>query len=325
MNKTNLFLLIALVVQAILIVLVALPRGSASSTEATALLPDFDPSAVTRIVITNPNGAQIQLAKLDDGTWGLADVENYPVQDTRVNDLLTRLAGMNTARLISDNVANQRRLRVADEEFERKVEIAQGDQTYTLYLGTSSGVNATHTRLAGSERVYLSANVDSTSVSTEISTWVQTSYITVDSATVVSMTIENENGTFIFDRVDDLWLMRDLEAGEQFDESAVTTLLARATALTLRKPLGKVAQDDYGIDTPSAKVTFTVRQAFATDDEGGASQTLDTTYELVIGAVYEDGYVAKSNKSDFYVQISTFNANEFTNKTRDDFIISQES
>jgi hypothetical protein len=324
MNRTNLFLLIALIVQAVLIAIIALPKGGEAQSETVALLPNFNPSAVSVITITDAEGTQLRLTKTGD-VWGLADIENYPAQANRVNDLLGILSRLDTARLISDNVANQRRLMVADDEFERKLDITQGDQTYTLYVGTASGANATHTRLAGSDNVYINRNITATSVSVETTAWSETAYITLDSTKVVSMSITNANGTFEFDNVDGVWQMRDLAQGETFNEENFTALLDKIVAFNLRKPLGTQALPEYAIDTPLATVTVTVRDSLVTGDDTTAGQTIDTTYELVIGGRYEDGYAVKSNRSDFYVLASAFYATDFTEERREDFIVTVES
>ncbi|MDX2078146.1 MAG: DUF4340 domain-containing protein [bacterium] len=323
MNRTNLFLLIALIIQAVLIAIIALPRGGATESEAVALLPNFNAEAVTAITITNgADDKLVRLVKLDDGTWGLADVENYPVQDTRITNLFTVLAGLNTGRLISDNASNQRRLKVADEDYERKVEITQGDQTITLYVGTASGANATHTRVAGSDNVYLNRDITGQNISAEITSWSKTEYITVDSTKVVSMTITNANGTFTFEKVADVWQMADLAEGETFNEENFTALLDKIVGFNLRKPLGTTALPEYGMETPLATVTIVVRDTLVTGaDENTAGQTLDTTYELIIGGRFEDGFAVKSNKSDFYVLASAFYATDFTEERREDFLV----
>lgn len=327
MNKTNLFLLVALIIQAILIAIIAIPKGETATGEAVALLPDFNRDAVTAITITNgADGKQIRLAKLDDGTWGLADISNYPIQDVRITGLLDMLSTLNTSRLVSDNIANQRRLKVADEEYERKVEIVQGDQTITLYVGSSGGANATHTRLAGANEVYLNRDISGTSISTEIPTWAKTEYIAVDSTKVVSMTLTNANGTFEFEKVNDVWQMVGLADGETFNEENLTALLDKIVTFNLRKPLGKEALPEYGMESPLATVTIVVRDTLVSGEgENSTGQTLDTTYELVIGARYEDGYAVKSNKSDFYVLASAFYATDFTEERREDFLVVTEN
>jgi len=45
------------------------------------------------------------------------------------------------------------------------------------------------------------------------------------------------------------------------------------------------------------------------------------SYKLVIGANLEDGYVAKRDESDYYVLLSTFNAEDFVTKSQENFIV----
>lgn len=321
MNRTNLFLTVILIVQAILIAIIALPRNNNAETGGSVLLANFDPNAVDSITITSNDDKQIRLVKTG-GAWVLADVANYPTQETRVSDLLNTLSALNTSRLVSDNSANQRRLGVADDQFERKIEITQGSQTYTVYVGTSGGANATHTRLGGQDQVYLNRDISPTSVSAELTTWSQTEYIRVEKEKVVSMTITNANGTVEFQNVDGVWQMVGLANGEAFNEQNFTELLDKVVAFNLRKPLGTEALPDYGFDEPLATVTFVVRDTLVTsEDENAQNQTLDTTYELIIGGQYEDGFAVKFNRSEFYVLASAFYATDFTEKTREDFIV----
>jgi hypothetical protein len=122
------------------------------------------------------------------------------------------------------------------------------------------------------------------------------------------MTLENSNGTFVFEKADEgNWTLADLAEDETLDETQVTSLLRRAAVVTMKAPLGREERPFYGMDAPNAVV---------------ALETGDTTVTLRVGAKDADAasYVVKSSESAYYVHVAEFNVGALVENGRDDFL-----
>jgi hypothetical protein len=132
------------------------------------------------------------------------------------------------------------------------------------------------------------------------------------------MTLENTNGTFVFEKADDgTWQAASFstsDAGatplgedETLNEAQVRSVLRRAASVTMRNPLGKEEKETYGLDDPSAVVTL---------------ETGDGPVTLRVGAKEPDdgSYVVKSSESDYYVEVASTSVSTLIETGRDAFI-----
>lgn len=338
MSRTNLILLGVFAVQIVIgVVILVLPQGGDAEAQGGPLLAEFESGNVTELTITDNNGQTIRIAQVD-GAWVLPEADNYPVRESAVTELLSKIEDLQANRLIAENTSSHRRLEVADEEFQRRIELTIDGDTRELYLGTASGANANHTRLAGDDRVYLTSGLASWEANVQPTQWVDPVYFQTTQENIVSLTIENENGTFTFENTDDTWSMLDLEEGETFDESTITTLLGQIANVRLQAPIGETVEESYGLDEPAATVTIRVLETLSGQDvspsEGGATpegeaepETLEARYTIQIGSQLEDesGYYIKASNSPYIVTIASFTAENFTQKVKEDFLVVEEA
>ncbi len=157
--------------------------------------------------------------------------------------------------------------------------------------------------------MYLTDAIQPFDVDPRASNWIDTVYYTIPQTTTVGLTLENANGTFVFERDGETWAMQGLNEGEEFAPNNLTTVLNQVTTLRMTKPAGQEEQPAYGLDEPQATITI------KTDD--------DQTHTLLIGAQDETSqdYLVKSSDSDYYVWIAQFTANDLIGKTKDDFLL----
>ncbi len=341
MNRLNKILAFILALQLVLLAARALWPESESRALGEALLANFDTAAVTQLRITDAGGKQLVLKK-DGDNWVLPDYGNYPVMPTRVSLLLDKIKGLRTDRLITRSTTSHRRLRVSNDEFERLIEIESGDSTHKLYLGKSGGGSTLHVRLDDQPQVYLVSGLAISDAGVAVSGWIDTLYFSVPSDQVISLRLQNANGTFEFTKSGDTWSMAGLAEGETLNQQALTTLLNQVTSLRMSTPIGKEEQADFGLDAPQATITLRVLEpeetpeptpdiaqsplATATPDPQATPTATPTPryvekeYTILIGAARDDGVVAKSPMSDYYVLLTEATAERFTQKTREDFI-----
>ncbi len=313
MNRTNQILAALLALQIVIAVVVFWPRSEAGLGSGESLFPGLETDQVMRLTIDDSLGEQIQMAKNDAG-WVLPKADDYPVFEDRVSELLTTIAGLRTDRLVARTETSHKRLRVADDDFERRIvfELADGT-THTLYAGTSPTFRVSHVRADDGQEVYLVSDFSAASASVQANAWVDTLYLDVPQEQVTTLTLENANGVFTFQKDEaGAWTTSDLAADEVVNEINVNSLVSRLASLRMLYPLGKTDKAEYGLETPGAVLTAVAR------DESGATKS----YTLRIGAQNEDdlSYAASTSESDYYAALADYTARAFIEKTRADFV-----
>jgi hypothetical protein len=311
MNRGNQVLVGVLVLQIIVAVVVFWPRQS--SVEAgEPLLVGVEADQVSRVTIRDAAGEQVQLTKTDEG-WVLAGAGDYPVTEGTVPEFLDKIVGLKGGRLVAETADSHQRLQVADQDYAHQVELKLEDGSLrTLYLGTSPSFGSIHVRVAGQDPVYLAADLSSTDVNARVSSWIDTSYFSVPQDEIVALTLENENGTFEFQKVDEDWTMVGLAEDETLNTGSVTSLVSRATSVRMLRPLGTESMLSYGMDAPQAVLVLQARSPEGTS----------TTYMLHVGSKSDEdnSYVVKSSDSPYYIRVSEFTAKDWVEKDRQGFL-----
>jgi YD repeat-containing protein len=310
MNQINKILAIVFAVQIAIVGFVYWSQTATSVVTSGPLIADFEPAEVVGLTVKDNDGNHIVLSK-KDAEWVLSEAGDYPVTEDKVSTLLEKIPNITTNRLVTKTDASHKRLQVADDDFNRLLEINLADGTvHKLYLGSSGGAGAAHVRIGGLSEVYLTNEINSFEADPKPSNWINTLYFSVPQTATQHVVLENGNGTFEFERVDDeTWKMKDLAKDETFNQVGLTTLLNQITSLNMNVPLGKTVKAEYGLDDPQAVVTIETSEA-------------DEPYKLEIGAVVsgDEGYYLKASNSVYYVQVAKFTGENLINKVRDDFL-----
>ncbi|MGD2178304.1 MAG: DUF4340 domain-containing protein [Anaerolineae bacterium] len=306
-KRHHLILACVLVAQVVLSVVVFWPRASTAG-QRELLFPDVEAQEVTSLTIEDGEGNVIELAKVT-GDWVLPGADDYPAKGDAVSSFLDKLLAVTTGRLVTQSDTSHKRLQVAPDEFVRRISFETGDGTEaTLYLGSSPQFGAMHFRQEGQSETYLTGELTSFDANANAGTWIDTSYQSVTQEDVTRMTLENSNGTFVFEKDDEgNWTLADLAEDETLDETQVTSVLRRAATVTLKAPLGREERLSYGVDAPNAVV---------------ALETGDKTVTLRVGAKDADAasYVVKSSESPYYVHVSEFSVKALVENGRDAFL-----
>lgn len=315
MNRRNQILAAVAVLQVVLVaVVIWFQTQPASGAQAGPLFGEaFTTDDVVAFTLTDEDGESISLEK-QNGTWVLPDADAFPAEENKVNPLLEMLAGLETRPIIASTTNSHEQLKVAEDEFVRRIdfELADGTQ-HTLYAGTSPQAIAAHVRAEGQDAVYLARDLPTWQYTAEATSWIDPLYLNVNRATIQEVTLENENGTFSFVRNEaGEWTPQfDMPAGETFNPRSVETLLTRVALIRMQRPLGTEEQSEYSMDDPSAVATFTT-------ESGGETNS----YTVTIGANFDNAYAVKASNSDYYVAVSTESSNigDVVDQTVNDFV-----
>lgn len=311
MNRQNQILVVILVLQLIVAAIVLVPRPAASG-ESESLFPDLEASRIVGLAITGADGQTIQLVKRN-GEWVLPEADDYPVLEAKVPPVLDKLVALQAERLVTQTSGSHKRLKVAEDDFERLVEFELDDGTrYRLYVGTSPSPSVVHVRADEQDQVYLTSELSLQDAGSKASDWVDRAYLDIPNDQIVALTLENGNGRFDLRKVEENWMLTDQTGDETLDQDSVTALVNKAGYITLLRPLGKEEKAEYGLANPSAVVQVRTHS----DEEG------DKSYTLWVGAQdpVDNSYTILSSESSYYVRVSEFTVRDLVENTRDDLL-----
>lgn len=310
MNKWQRILIGLLVAQLALAVFVFWPRPVASSS-GQPLLAGLTADQITSLAITDEQGNTTRLAKQGD-SWIAPDAGAYPADASKITPILEKLLAIKTGRLIAQTPQSHTQLQVADDKFVRKIDLTKADgTTQTLYLGSASGGQSAHARLAGQDNVYL-ATLASWEVDSSLLNWINPVYLSFTATDLTGFTLKNANGEFALTQdASGNWQLAGLNAGEMLDQSKVTTLVSNLSSLRLTKPLGKTEDAAWGLASPAATVTLQLK-------DGDKTKTV----VLTLGAqdATDQSYAAKSSESEYYVRVAGVSVQDLVQLDRAGFL-----
>ena len=312
LNRLQQILIGLLIVQIALGTALLWPRQAAA--ESVPLLGDVTLDSITGLVIADSTGTSLAFHKTAEG-WVMPDNANYPAKESEITKTLEELLDTTTARLVTKTATSHKPLKVAEDAFERKLTIKTADgSTYEVLVGTLASTAANHVRLLPGDEVYLSSELAYYRIYTTLSSWADTAYVSAASTDVTSLSLENANGIFKFERIDEAtWKMDGVPSDREFNQNNLTSLVSRFTSLRLEEPVAllKDARPEYGLDDPQCVVS-----AMTSGDN-------PRTITITIGAMTDDEkfYYASSNESEYIVKVTKLNAETFLNKTLEDFLV----
>ncbi|PKO06147.1 MAG: hypothetical protein CVU41_08535 [Chloroflexi bacterium HGW-Chloroflexi-3] len=318
MNKLQKYLLSILGLQIILILIVFLLQRPVVASN-NLIFPDLKAETVTAINISDATGKLVSLEKQGE-QWVLPLQDDFPVNMETIQQLVEKLTSIRDNRLVTRSEASHDRLKISNENFERKVEITINGNKEIIYFGSSPATSNIHFRLNGKPEVYLTNALTSAQISTSIASWVDTVIYQISSSAVKKIEISNNAGDFIFaPDAESVWSAQPLEEGYQFDQSKWSSLLSGFTTLRFVEPVSKSEKSEYGLDTPQAVMDI----EYSTDTGPSISG------KLVIGSPDGSGnYYAAWSESNYIYLVPSYNAERFVNLTTDDYstqVASEES
>ena len=111
LNRSNRFLVALLLAQIVLLAIAALITGGTEGRQIQLILSDMAAADVERTTIADDLDNVMTFARGDEG-WVLPDADDFPLDGAKVDEILGKLAGMDTRRLVASNPANFARLEV---------------------------------------------------------------------------------------------------------------------------------------------------------------------------------------------------------------------
>ncbi len=183
-NKTNTVLSAALGVQLVLAgALYWLSTGQGEYAQAQTIA-GFDLDAADTLTIEDGE-AILTLSRIDDN-WQVDGEGSIPADAAAVFGVLERLSELEAGLPVATNKSSQAQLEVAEDKFQRKLTIKQGeDELAQLYLGTSPGFRKAHVRMKGEDAIH-AAKINVFDFQTSESDWLDRQHFAFDDVTEIS-------------------------------------------------------------------------------------------------------------------------------------------
>ncbi|MFZ5652837.1 MAG: DUF4340 domain-containing protein [Pseudomonadota bacterium] len=258
MNRTIQWLALLLGIQ--LLVALGLHFTGPDLAPGAARVPllAFDRERVDRLRLEGPEQAVVTLEKGDAG-WTLKELEGFPADTTKVDQLLARLAELQGGIPAATSAAAQPRFRVSDQDFERRIGLFAGDQALgTLYLGSSPGMGQIHARAGDSERIEV-VELAAFDIPVKADDWIDRLLVRVPREQITAIEIAGLRIERVAategDEPRPRWQATGLAEGEQLNQQAADTLADRLAELSIGAVLGRDAKAEYGLDQPALTLT----------------------------------------------------------------------
>jgi hypothetical protein len=282
LTRFHKILLGLLAVQVLLVILVLTHGDDSAALKAHPILTGFDAAKVTRLqVFAGQDAKPIDIVKRDAG-WVLASSFDYPVEPSKVTDVLSPIAKLTAAAPLATQAGRHKQLKVADTEFERKLVITQDGKDTTLYIGGSAGLRRVAFRVGGSDNVFGVTGISAGPIGSEPRMWVDHGYVKVPREDIAKVVVERDGKSMELARIippalpsagsgsdagsaappappaADHWNVSvagapvTLAAGESLDEAMIDRLVGDAGTLELTAP----ADPKRDASKPTATITI---------------------------------------------------------------------
>jgi hypothetical protein len=247
----------------------------------------------------------IVLAKRN-GQWMLPQYSDAPARATQVSSMLSQLAGLKRGLPVGTSASALKRFKLADADFERRVQLSQGGKTLgTLYVGSSSGVHKSYARALDDDAAY-SVDVASFELPLQQSDWLDTALASRDLASLSEIDITTDPhqslqlrhatpsaaGTAAASAP--AWWQVNATPGHELDSSGVDALARAISALQVQGVLGTQAKPEWQLDHAALALSMKTAQ----------SRPADVTWALAKPSS-GDYYVLKSSQYPWFFQVDS--------------------
>lgn len=278
-------------------------------------VPLFDLAgrAVDRLTIESAEDGQVVLARKDDG-WVLPHASDFPADTAKVDDLIQQLQDLKRGMAVATSASAHQRFKVTDDEFERRLVLASGDETLaTLYLGSSPRVREVHARTSDDAAIY-SVPIGVYEVPADQDDWLDTTVLQVPLAEIDKVTLPG----FSLSRVTEAASGDDATAQESkdsaprwtldssserldadaIDQVKANELVRKLAQLSIDSVLGTESLPEYGLGEPVLVASL---------QRGGAGMEQPEQIEYRLGKrEKENDYVLKSSLRDEHFRIAGY-------------------
>lgn len=237
MQRKLIFLSLLLLVQLGLAFGLGLNNQQLETFNATEKLLSFSATDADQMSFSGENNVEIILQK-QGNDWTLPARFGAPADGEKVADLLQNLIDIRRPWPVAENGATDSRFKVADDNYELRMNFMQGDKPLgTLLLGRSPGFRKVYARVAEERKVY-AIPFSSYQASLKPEDWIDKRSLQVNAAQISS--IELPFGRL--SRQGKVLQLDELNENERTDEQKADELVGKLANLTILDIVGKPEQ-----------------------------------------------------------------------------------
>lgn len=295
--------------------LLALGLGLTGQELSTGLnvepLITLDQDKIDHITLEGTEQSKVVLIRQGD-TWQLPEVAGFPADQGRISQLLDRINSLKTGMPVATSSGAQERFKVSSKSFERRITLAQGDESLaTLYLGSSPGIRRVHARAESSESIH-SVKMAVYEVPVKNADWedktilqlpqaeilaIELNGLRLERTTPASPTTSEESVPNQADAksAPSGWTLKSTKGAQDLTAGATDKLVGLLASLRFDRVLGQEPMVDYGLDKPLLEVMLTRKDSDA------------LTYRLGKSADREE-YTLKASSRPEYFRLANYTA-----------------
>jgi hypothetical protein len=259
-------------------------EGAASSLPKLKITED-DTKKVDKVELTRGGDSDtsprenIVLVKKGEEDWSIEKPTTAKASASTVKSMVDDLKRLEVKELIDSSKDSYAKYKVTDDKALHAVFYKGKDVLLDAYFG-EDGSRGQMTRLAGKDGVYAVKGYSSYTFNKDAKSWRDKTILKFEENDVVKVTLQNETGTFTFDKAGEDWKPKFAKgkAGapadlEKFDKSKLESLVRAYKALSAADFGDGKTPADTGLATPLATLTFGMK------DGGKQVVSLGTTAE----------------------------------------------
>ena len=190
-GKYNRILWPLLFAQIVITGIVYFYTGILRGPDVPRMLLTLDGNSVETLRIIGPGEKSVLLEKAKkSGEWGLPEFDGFPANSQAVAQLIDRLTNTELGMQVSKQADSFDRMKVADNNFERKVEIGKASEMKTIFFGSAPALRQAHARLSGEKIVY-AVKFAPGDIDLKASDWIKKDLLVVDEKKVQTVMAGN--------------------------------------------------------------------------------------------------------------------------------------
>ena len=165
--------------------------GVLQGPEVSRMLLTLDSRSVETLRIIGPGEKSVLLEKArKSGEWALPEFDGFPANSQAVVQLIDRLTNTELGMQVSKQADSFDRMKVADNNFERKVEIGKTSEMKTIFFGSAPALRQAHARLSGEKIVY-AVKFAPGDIDLKASDWIKKDLLVVDENKIQAIMVGN--------------------------------------------------------------------------------------------------------------------------------------
>lgn len=285
MKKTITFLGALLVLQLLVAAGLYTGRDRYGTFVPEEKLLAFDKEAVDGLRITDGEGESLEIRRAG-GVWSLPALGDFPAAESTVTGIIDKAAGFEKGWPVATTPGAAERFRVAGDNFERRLELLQGDERKAvLFVGTSPGLRKVHVGTPGDDTVY-AVEFGTHELALDAASWIDREFLRLDQAAITAIALPEVT----LERQGDLLSPTNLAEAEEAVPEEVERLASAVANFRIRSILDGDDASAFAFDAPD--FLFTVKLGDGTEreyrfskPEGKTEYGLQTTVRDEIFAV----------------------------------------